>query len=256
MDQDKLKEKIRKTKLVMDYSKIIGDTIVKNRHTFTQRALDLSDMGLKFISIDIESDDVVSVAKQLMEKMGEMMFVGISGIRTQEQFESIKDTNVHFVSSPINPDFKLATMAHECGMVCILSGVSPKDINDANAAGADYVQIYPAISYDITTMKKMIDEGIFGDTKIIAAGGTTIETAQYWLNAGCVLVTLGKCLMGKDCSLDATDKKFGDAVQEFNQKIRSSAFEMLNNIVVCSRPPKKYAEEPKIWEEPYILYYI
>lgn len=244
-------ERIRKTKLVFDYSKIIGDTYVANRHTFFQRMQDLGDMGLKFISIDIHSEEVVGIAVDAVKAAGKMIFIGVSGICTQEQFDLVKDTGIHFVSCPILPPFDLVTMAHELGIVCILSGVTPKDVIAAHDAGADYVQIIPVTSYDISTLKRMIEEGIWQDTKVIGAGGISLETAQYWLNAGCTLVTLSDCLMGKDISLKATDKMYADAVQDFNQHIRSAAFEVLNNVVVCSRPPKKYVWEPKIWDEPW-----
>lgn len=119
--------------------------------------------------------------------------IGAGTIRTREQARAFATAGAAFLVSPgLVPD--LLREREELGIPVIPGVLTPTEINEAIAAGAEEVKLFPASLGGPAYLRALL--GPFPEVRFRPTGGIRIRDVPAWLEAGASRVGLGGSLLG------------------------------------------------------------
>lgn len=135
-----------------------------------------------------------AIAALNKEYAGEMGF-GAGTVLTVKEVEAARDAGGEFMISP-NFCEEVIKRTKELGLVSIPGAMTPTEIVNAYACGADYVKLFPAATLGLKYIKDILAP--IGHIPLIATAGITEENFAEFLKLG---------LVGAGISGRLTDKK-------------------------------------------------
>jgi 2-dehydro-3-deoxyphosphogluconate aldolase / (4S)-4-hydroxy-2-oxoglutarate aldolase len=128
--------------------------------------------------------------------------IGAGTIRTVEAARSFAGAGAAFLVSPgLVP--LIVREGRELGVPTIPGVLSPTEVLEAAAAGANSVKLFPATLGGIRYLQAL--RGPFPDIRFIPTGGIAVEDVPRWLEAGAACVGLGSALAGEGAPRSRSD---------------------------------------------------
>lgn len=129
----------------------------------------------------------------LRDRFGDATTLGVGTVLSSEEAEKAITNGAQFIVSPsLVPD-----VVKTCGKyeVPVLPGVlTPSEIQQALALGADAVKIFPAQTVGSDYLRHL--HGPFPGLQAIPSGGVDLDIAKQWIKSGAPTVSIGGPLLG------------------------------------------------------------
>lgn len=205
----------------LESKKIIAIARGINSEDALKLAEALYEGGITFLEFpfnmrDVDSDETDKCIAAVAEGMKDKMYVGSGTTSYPELVERAYKAGATFIiSADMNPDVIKKTK--ELGIVSIPGVMTPSEVMQATAVGADYVKLFPANNLGLPYLKAL--KGPYPHIKYMAVGGVGLNNIASFIEAGCVGVGVGDSLVNRDMvsngefdKITALAKAYVDAV--------------------------------------------
>lgn len=163
--------------------------------------------GVSGIEITYTTPNAPEVVRTLDRIHGSRILLGMGTLTRQDQVVEARSAGARFIVSPhTKPGLAEAMVAS--GLVTMLGALTPTEVEQAYAFGADIVKIFPASLGGPAYMKSL--RGPFPDIPMMPSGGVSAGNIGDWLAAGAVAVSAGSDL----CPVDLARQGRFDAIAD------------------------------------------
>jgi len=179
-----LSQRIREAGIIAIFRKLPA-------HAIPALAEALLDAGIFAIELTVESEGAYEAIRSLRQRYGSDLLIGAGTLMTPNQLAQAVDAGANFLLSP-HLDKALLEAAKAHGMPMIPGVVTPTEVVQATAAGADILKLFPAAPLGCAYLKDLL--GPFSGRSFIPTGGITAENAGDFIRAGAIAVGMGSSL--------------------------------------------------------------
>ena len=141
-------------------------------------------------------EEVAEDIRLLCEHFEDRMEIGAGTVLTEKQVELTHRAGGQFIISPEANDAVIHRTV-ELGMVSIPGALTPREVQLANAAGADFVKLFPVDTMGSPYVKAI--RAPLSHVRLLAVGGINENNLQEYLSAGVIGVGVGGNLVDKKC---------------------------------------------------------
>jgi len=163
----------------------------------TRQALAVVDAmiagGVTVVEVTMTCPDPCGVLRALKSQYGSKVLLGSGTVTRPKDAEATIEAGAEFVVSPsLHPEVIAATRAAR--KLSIPGALTPTEVVTAEAAGADYIKIFPCSAVGGAPYLKAL-LAPFPHLKLIPTGGVTVQTAESFLEAGARALGVGSDLV-------------------------------------------------------------
>lgn len=177
----------------------------------------LIESGVTAVLRGIDEDDIVPVAKAIHEggvtaleltadakRCSEMIaavdrelgdtdaIIGAGTVMDAAAARNVIEGGAEFVLAP-NVNEAVIEVCNRAGVVCIPGVMTPTEADQAMAAGADVLKMFPASTVGPGHIGAI--QGPLGDVPIMPTGGVSVDNVAEYFDAGAVAVGAGSALV-------------------------------------------------------------
>ena len=158
--------------------------------------------GVPIVEITMTVPGALDLIRELVKTMPEIL-VGAGTVRSEEALRKCAAAGAQFL---VTPGFNAPTVAaaHELDLLIMAGALTPSEIMEASASGADFVKVFPCGSIGGPKYIQAL-RGPFPEIPLVPTGGVTLETAADYIRAGAAALGVGGEMIAKD-ALKARDR--------------------------------------------------
>jgi len=147
--------------------------------------------GVLGIEITYSTPNAAEVVKELDEKFGEKILLGMGTLTETRQVAEAKGAGARFLVSP-HLDESLAQAMTSTGLLVMIGALTPTEVMRAYQLGSDIVKLFPGSLGGPAYLKAL--RGPFPHIPMMPTGGVSQDNIAEWLAAGAVGVGAGSNL--------------------------------------------------------------
>lgn len=158
--------------------------------------------GVPIVEITMTVPGAVEVIRELVKTMPEVL-VGAGTVLDEEAARKCAAAGAQFL---VTPGFNAPTVAaaRELDLLIMAGALTPSEIMEASASGADFVKVFPCGSIGGPQYIQAL-RGPFPQIPLVPTGGVTLETTADYIRAGAAALGVGGEMIAKD-ALKARDR--------------------------------------------------
>lgn len=191
-------EAIEREKIIAIVRGLPKEKLIKTAEAMYAGGIRLMEITYKKGGEDSETAECI---KMLSEHFKGRMLIGAGTVITKNQVRLTKMAGGCFIISP-NTDKDIIAETRYCGMVSIPGALTPTEVSEADAAGADFVKLFPISTFGAEYVKAI--KAPLSDIKLLAVGGIDENNIKDYLAAGVVGFGIGSNIIKKSL-VDADD---------------------------------------------------
>jgi 2-dehydro-3-deoxyphosphogluconate aldolase/(4S)-4-hydroxy-2-oxoglutarate aldolase len=172
----------------------------------------LIDGGVIGIEITYSTPNAEEVVRELSQKYGDQILLGMGTLTKPEQVNSAKAAGATFLVSPISEPILVRAMVAS-GLLVMAGAFTPTEIFQAYSNGSDVVKVFPGSLSGPAYIKAI--KGPFPYIPVMPTGGVNESNVKDWFAAGVIAVGAGSELCPPDL---AKQGKFNEIT------VRAAAF--------------------------------
>lgn len=176
----------------------------------------LFQAGIRLVEITMDTPFAVDVLKSLQSRIPANTLLGAGTITDVPRAESALAAGATFLVTP-NLNMDVIRTARVNGVPIIPGAMTPTEIWNAAAAGADYVKVFPAGALGPGFFREI--RGPFAQIPLMATGGINLENACDFITFGADALGVGSALIPK--SNDEFDR-CGEIAQRLLKIVREA----------------------------------
>lgn len=193
----------------MDYQQALS-TIHKHKVIAILRGVPLGDTvdvaralyqgGIRVLEYTFDHDlpDCVEKTTEQVRRVcaafGDQLVVGCGTVLTTQEVQAAYDAGARLIISP-NTDERVIRLSRELGAVSMPGAMTPTEVVNAHAYGADIVKLFPAGVLGISYIKAL--RAPLRHIPVSAVGGVTPENTPEFLDAGVCGLGVGSEMVRK-----------------------------------------------------------
>lgn len=178
------------------------------------------DAGVTAVELTMSMKGAPELLRRAKERLGDTLLVGMGTISSSADAEAAVDAGADFLVSPY-PIPEALPVAVWAGVPFAMGALTPGEIRDVLAAGADIVKIFPFSSMGGVEYLKML-KGPFGAMRTFPSGEVTRENVRETFAAGATAVAIGPELVRPDLFRAGKWGELAAIVREYIAFARSS----------------------------------
>ena len=180
------------------------------------KALHAGGVNLMEVTFDQKSQEerlrTVNILRLLNQELGDKMVFGAGTVTTPEMVRMAQEGGAKFIISPdTDPAVIKATV--EAGMVSVPGALTPTEIKQAHACGADFVKVFPVSNMGVSYIKAVTAP--LSNIRMLAVGGVDGSNVRDYLAAGAVGAGVASCLFKKDWIKAGQWERITEATKNF-----------------------------------------
>lgn len=144
-------------------------------------------------------------------------YIGAGTVLTEKQVELTKKAGGYFIISP-NVNEKVIRKTKELGLLSMPGALTPTEISDAVAFGADYVKVFPAGNMGAAYIKAV--KAPLSNVKFLAVGGINTENIEDFLNAGVYGFGIGANIIDKKMLAENNFKGITELAKKYTECVK------------------------------------
>lgn len=172
--------------------------------------------GITAIEITMTTPHALSVTEHLVNKMGDILQVGVGSVLDAETARLAILAGADYVVSPVCKK-EIVETAHRYDKAAMPGAFSPTEILEAYEAGADIVKVFPADVLGMAFFKAV--KAPMPQLKLMPTGGVNLDNAGDWLKAGACAVGVGSALLDKRAIDEGNFKKLTENAKRIRESI-------------------------------------
>lgn len=155
----------------------------------------LADGGVIAWEITMTTPGALRAIEKVADEMGDRGIVGVGTVLDTETAVAAVHAGAQFVFAP-TLNTAVIEAVHRYDKVMVPGGLTPTEIANAWASGADLVKVFPANIFGPGYFKDL--RGPLPQLRLTPTGGVDLNTAAKWIEAGAVSLGVGSSLVKKD----------------------------------------------------------
>jgi 2-dehydro-3-deoxyphosphogluconate aldolase / (4S)-4-hydroxy-2-oxoglutarate aldolase len=176
----------------------------------------LFQAGIRLVEITMDTQDAVDILKSLRSRVPADALLGAGTVTDVARAEAALAAGAGFIVTP-NLNLEVIRTARAQGVPIMPGAMTPTEIWNAAAAGADYVKVFPASTLGPGFFREI--RGPFADIPLMATGGVNLENARDFIAFGVDALGVGGALIPK--ANDEFDR-CGEVAQRLLQIVREA----------------------------------
>jgi 2-dehydro-3-deoxyphosphogluconate aldolase / (4S)-4-hydroxy-2-oxoglutarate aldolase len=178
--------------------------------------------GIPIVEITMTTPAAIDVVSQLIRKYPDSI-VGAGTVLDIDTALACVQAGATFITNTgLDPD--LVEFARERNVSMIPGALTPGEVMMAKKAGAPFIKIFPCANVGGPSYIRAI-RGPFPDTRLIAAGGVTQQTAEDYVRAGASVLGIGHDLLPQEAIRTRNSKWIHELVQRFLGMVKRARIE-------------------------------
>jgi len=150
--------------------------------------------GIRLVEITMDTSGAVEVLDSLRARVPGNCLLGAGTVTDVARAEAALAAGASFIVTPnVNLDVIRTVRAH--GIPVMPGALTPTEIWNAAAAGADFVKVFPASAIGPRYFRDL--RGPFAEIPFMATGGVNLENAAEFIKSGVDALGLGGGLIPK-----------------------------------------------------------
>lgn len=175
--------------------------------------------GVQAVEVTLTTPGACEAIRALREELGPEALVGVGTVLTEADAQRALDAGACYLISPIcRPS--LVRVAHDRGCPVMLGSYTPTEAQLAHEAGADFIKLFPADTLGPAYIKALLAP--LPHLRIVPTGGVNQQTLPAFIQAGCVAVGAGSCLVSKDLVARNAWEELTDRARRFMDALRQA----------------------------------
>jgi 2-dehydro-3-deoxyphosphogluconate aldolase/(4S)-4-hydroxy-2-oxoglutarate aldolase len=154
----------------------------------------LFQVGIRLVEITMDTVGAVDVLKSLQSRVPSDALLGAGTVTDVVRAEAALAAGATFIVTP-NLNLDVIRIAREHGVAIMPGAMTPSEIWNAAAAGADYVKVFPASTLGPGFFRYI--RGPFAEIPLMATGGVNLENARDFIAFGVDALGVGGALIPK-----------------------------------------------------------
>nr|WP_248628982.1 bifunctional 4-hydroxy-2-oxoglutarate aldolase/2-dehydro-3-deoxy-phosphogluconate aldolase [Enterococcus cecorum] len=192
-------------------------TIIMRGYTLEQSEAIIQAMeGLedKFaVEMTMNTPNCIEYIKKLSKKYGDRRIIGAGTVRTLKDAKEAIEAGAKFLLGPHQFTQDIFDYADKHKVMTVPSAMTPTEINQMLASGADIVKIFPAAVVTPRFFKDV--QAPLGKLPLMAVGGVSINNAKQFLNNGATYLGMGSGLFKKEDIENCNIERLSDSLKDF-----------------------------------------
>jgi len=175
--------------------------------------------GARALEVPLAVPDVLNIVNKLSKKYSDQgVLIGIGTVLDAENASAALLAGAQMlVSSSFSAE--MIRMANRYQAVTVCGAMSPTEISEAMAAGADIVKLFPADFYGAKYVKTL--RAPMPNVAMVPFGGVSPDNVGDWFEAGCVAVGVGSYIT-KAHKADGDYSKVTKATETFLAAVKKA----------------------------------
>jgi 2-dehydro-3-deoxyphosphogluconate aldolase / (4S)-4-hydroxy-2-oxoglutarate aldolase len=154
----------------------------------------LFQAGIRLVEITMDTEDAEQILKSLGPSVPSKALLGAGTVTDLVRAEAALAAGATFFVTP-NFDLEVIRLARANGVPIMPGAMTPTEIWNAAAAGADYVKVFPASALGPGFFREL--RGPFAHIPLMATGGINLENARDFIANGVEALGVGGALIPK-----------------------------------------------------------
>lgn len=179
----------------------------------------LHDGGVRVCEITMTTPNALEAIALARKTFKDEMLVGVGSVTDAATVERAVKAGAQFVVSPVMVE-SVILASHGCGVPTMPGAMTPTEIWNATAMGADVVKVFPANHFGPTYFKDVLAP--LPQVKLMPTGGVTRDNVGEWFKAGAVALGVGSSLVKKDLLKSKDWKTLAADAKAFVQAVRQA----------------------------------
>jgi 2-dehydro-3-deoxyphosphogluconate aldolase/(4S)-4-hydroxy-2-oxoglutarate aldolase len=172
--------------------------------------------GIRLVEITMDTEGAEEILKSLGPSVPSNSLLGAGTVTDLVRAEAALAAGATFLVTP-NLDLEVIRLARANGVPIMPGAMTPTEIWNAAAAGADYVKVFPASALGPGFFREI--RGPFAHIPLMATGGINLENARDFIINGVEALGVGGALIPK--ANDEFDR-CGESAQRFLEIVRQA----------------------------------
>lgn len=168
-------------------------TVIMRGYTFAEADAILQAMkGFEdhyAVEMTLNTENALQHIAKLNQAYGDKIRIGAGTVRTLEQAKAAVEAGAQFLLGPHDFTEEMLDFAHEKKVVAVPAAMTPSEVNEMFAKGADIVKVFPAAVVTPRFFKDI--QSPLGKLPLMAVGGVSLENADDFLKNGASYLGLG-----------------------------------------------------------------
>lgn len=181
-------------KLIAIVRGLSGDTLLQ-----TAAALYAGGVRLLEVTFDqtekIPSSETANSIRTLCREFEGKLCIGAGTVMTETQVSIAAEAGARYIISP-DTNEAVIKKTKALGLISIPGALTPTEIANAYAFGADYVKLFPAGDLGLVYIQSV--RAPLAHIPMMAVGGVSVENIRSFLDAGLVGVGIGSAIVDKN----------------------------------------------------------
>ncbi len=154
----------------------------------------LFQTGIRLVEITMDTPGAVDILKSLRSRVPSDALLGAGTVTDVSRAEAALAAGATFLVTP-NLNLEVIRLTRARGLAIMPGAMTPTEIWNAAAAGADYVKVFPASTLGPHFFREI--RGPFAEIPLMATGGVNLENAREFMLFGVDAVGAGGALIPK-----------------------------------------------------------
>jgi 2-dehydro-3-deoxyphosphogluconate aldolase / (4S)-4-hydroxy-2-oxoglutarate aldolase len=154
----------------------------------------LFEAGIRLVEITMDTPGATEILASMQSGIPSNALLGAGTVTDIARAEAALATGASFIVTP-NLNFDVIRFARDHGLPIMPGAMTPTEIFNAAAAGADYVKVFPASTLGPAYFREL--RGPFAEIPLIATGGVNLENADEFIRFGVDALGIGSSLIPK-----------------------------------------------------------
>lgn len=176
----------------------------------------LFKVGIRLVEITMDTVRATDILESLRSRVPSDALLGAGTVTDVARAEAALAAGATFIVTP-NLNLDVIRIARAQGVPIMPGAMTPSEIWNAAAAGADYVKVFPASTLGPGFFREI--RGPFAEIPLMATGGVNLENARDFIAFGVDALGVGGALIPK-----ANDEfeRCGEIAQRLLQIVREA----------------------------------
>ncbi len=154
----------------------------------------LFEAGIRLVEITMDTPGATEILASMQSGIPSNALLGAGTVTDIARAEAALATGASFIVTP-NLNFDVIRFARDHGLPIMPGAMTPTEIFNAAAAGANYVKLFPASTLGPAYFREL--RGPFAEIPLIATGGVNLENADEFIRFGVDALGIGSSLIPK-----------------------------------------------------------
>jgi 2-dehydro-3-deoxyphosphogluconate aldolase/(4S)-4-hydroxy-2-oxoglutarate aldolase len=175
--------------------------------------------GIPIAEITMTVPGALEVISELARNAPEVL-VGAGTVLNVESARRCVGAGAKFLVSP-GLNLETVEFAAQENILIMAGALTPTEVMEASAAGADFIKIFPCSSMGGASYIRAL-RGPFPNVPLVPTGGVNLETAADFIRAGAAAVGVGGELILKECLRERDAEKLCNLAKQFVEIVRTA----------------------------------